>query len=392
MRKVFTNGHIVLPDRVAEDISLVVEGDRIVSADYIGSTDGMEVVDLNGGWLLAGFVDMHLHGGDGSDFMDGRVEDFQKACRIHCAHGTTSLCPTATACSKEELFDLFDTCREAVAKGGLGADILGLHLEGPYLSMQFKGAQPAHLIRNPDPAEVDEILKKADGLIVRWSGAPELEGMEAFAKKMKENGILCAIAHSAAVAEEVIESHKWGFSLVTHAYNSTTFVHKVGQIVHGGIVEASILLDEMDLELIGDGCHIPKEVMWTALKIKGPERVALITDAMRAAGQNVTTSFLGNPNDNNPVIIEGGVAKLPDRSFYAGSIATADRCYRNAVNVCQLSPVVVSKMMSATPARILGRDAELGSLEAGKRADLVVMDTELQVRQVYVKGRLVSES
>ena len=145
----------------------------------------------------------------------------------------------------------------------------------------------------------------------------------------------------------------------------------------------------MDLELIGDGCHVPKEVIWCALKIKGPDRVALITDAMRAAGQNVTTSFLGNPNDNNPVIIEDGVSKLPDRSSFAGSIATADRCYRNAVNACQLSPVIASKMMSATPARILGHSAELGSLEVGKRADLVVMDTELQVKKVFVKGHPV---
>lgn len=392
MRKVFVNGHIVLPDRVAEDCCLVTEGEKIISADWRGSTEGMETVDLNGGWLVAGFVDMHLHGGDGSDFMDGRVEDFNRACRIHCAHGTTSLCPTATACSKEELFDLFDTCREAVQLGETGADILGLHLEGPYLSMQFKGAQPAHLIRNPDPAEVDEILEKAGGLIVRWSGAPELEGMEAFAGKMKENGILCAIAHSSATCEDVLKAFPWGFSLVTHAYNSSTTVHKVNQKVHAGIVEASILLDEMDLELIGDGCHIPKELMWTALKLKGPDKVALITDAMRAAGQNVTASFLGNPNDNNPVIIEDGVAKLPDRSFYAGSIATADRCWRNAVNVCGLDPVTVSKMMSATPARILGRGDELGSLEAGKRVDLVVMDAALQVRQVYVRGRLVHEN
>ena len=386
MRRIFENGRIVLPGGVAQGVRLLAEGDRILDPAFRGERPEGDGVDLEGGWLLPGFIDLHLHGGDGADFMDGSPEAFRRACKVHCCHGTTSLCPTTVACSKEELFRLFDVCRET---GDTGADILGLHLEGPYISQEFRGAQPERFVRDPDPQEVDEILERADGLIARWSSAPELPGMEALAEKLRKRGILCAVAHSAATCEDVEAAFGWGFTHITHLYSSIPSVRKLNQRVHAGVIEAAYLLDDMTVELIGDGRHVPKELMQTVVKLKGPDRVALITDAMRAAGSSVTESFLGSPADGNRVIIEDGVAKLPDRSFFAGSIATADHVFRNAVTEYGFPPETVSRMMSGTPAKILGRYGELGSLSAGKRTDLVVMDRDFQVRQVYVRGRLV---
>lgn len=386
MRRIFENGRIVLPGGVSQGVRLLAEGDRILDPAFRGERPEGEVVNLEGGWLLPGFIDLHLHGGDGADFMDSSPEAFRQACKVHCRHGTTSLCPTTVACSKEELFRLFDVCRET---GDTGADILGLHLEGPYISQEFRGAQPERFVRDPDPQEVDEILERADGLIARWSSAPELPGMEVLAGKLRKRGILCAVAHSAATCEDVEAAFGWGFTHITHLYSSIPSVRKLNQRVHAGVIEAAYLLDDMTVELIGDGRHVPKELMQTVVKLKGPDRVALITDAMRAAGSSVTESFLGSPADGNRVIIEDGVAKLPDRSFFAGSIATADHVFRNAVTEYGFPPETVSRMMSGTPAKILGRYGELGSLSAGKRTDLVVMDRDFQVRQVYVRGRLV---
>lgn len=386
MRRIFENGRIVLPGGVAQGVRLLAEGDRILDPAFRGERPEGEIVDLEGGWLLPGFVDLHLHGGDGADFMDGSPEAFRRACMAHCRCGTTSLCPTTVACGREELLRLFDVCRGA---GDTGADILGLHLEGPYISQEFRGAQPEQFVRNPDSREIDEILERAGGLIVRWSSAPELPGMEALAEKLRECGILCAVAHSAATCEEVAVAFGWGFTHITHLYSSTPSVRKLNQRVHAGVIEAAYLLDDMTVELIGDGRHVPKELMQTVVKLKGPERVALITDAMRAAGSGVTESFLGNPADGNRVIIEDGVAKLPDRSFFAGSIATADHVFRNAVTEYGFPPEAVSQMMSGTPAKILGRYGELGSLSAGKRTDLVVMNRDFQIQRVYVRGRLM---
>ncbi len=389
MKRIFENGHIVLPDGVKKDARLITEGERILEPAFRSELPEGEVIDLRGGWLLPGFIDFHLHGGGGADFMDGSVEAFQKACMTHCAHGTTALCPTTVACSNEELFSLFDVCRQAK---DTGADILGLHMEGPYISQEFKGAQTPQFVRSPDAREVDEILERADGLIVRWSSAPELPGMKEMTKKLRKQGILCAVAHSAAICEEVQEAFGWGFTHITHMYSSCTTVRKRNQRVHAGVIEAAYLLDDMTVELIGDGRHVPKELMQVVVKLKGPDKVALITDSMRAAGSDVTESFLGNPADGNRVIIEDGVAKLPDRSFYAGSIATTDHVFRNAVVEYGFPPEIVSQMMSLTPARILGRDQEMGSLAAGKRADLVVMDRDFRVQKVYVRGKKVFDA
>lgn len=383
------NGKLILSDRVTDRSSLLFSEKQILETEFSGEIPGDTIiVDAKGGYVSPGLVDMHLHGGGGFDFMDGTIDAILTISQIHCKHGTTSLAPTTIACSKEELFALFDVFRKTMKSNDLGASLLGIHMEGPYISQVMKGAQPDKYVRNVEQGELDEILDRGGDLIIRWSVAPELPGMQQFAEKIIGNSILPAIAHSDAICEDILTSFSWGFRHITHMYCSTPSVRKINQNVHAGIVEAAYLIDDMTVELIGDGKHVPQELLRVVYKLKGPERVALITDSMRAAGMDVKESFLGSFGSGNRVIIEDGVAKLPDRSSYAGSIATADKVIQNAHFKAGLPLHEAIRMMSLTPCEILGIDDKKGSLQKGKDADIVIFDNNLNVEKVFVEGKL----
>jgi hypothetical protein len=177
-----------------------------------------------------------------------------------------------------------------------------------------------------------------------------------------------------------------GFSAITHCYSATSGFHKVNQKVHVGITQLAYGIDDIYAELIGDGCHVPKELLRLMLKVKGSDRICLVSDAMRAAGTNVTESYLGAKVPENRVIIDDGVAKLPDKSFFAGSIATLDVAVRFAVKKAGVPLEIVSKLVSLNPARLMRIDENVGSIEEGKFADFVIMDNDLTVKQVYVNG------
>lgn len=381
------NGKIVLPDRVAENGSVLLEGGKIAAVNEPCPVDA-EKYDVAGNYILPGFVDIHVHGGGDWDFMDGHPEAFPAVARAHCAHGTTALCPTTMTCPDALLEKTIDMFLETDKKPSGGAELLGLHLEGPYFSAASKGAQPISKQRIPERKDLERILDRAQGTILRWDAAPELPNMDLFAQVMREHGVLTSLAHSAATAEQAMQAYDWGFSHVTHFYNACTTFHKVDGIVHSGIVEATYLRDDVTIELIGDGRHIPKESMLLALRIKGPDNIALITDAMRAAGVACKTSVLGARDTGVPVVIKDDVAQLPDLSSYAGSIATMDRCLRTAYRDYGIPLWQVSRMLSLTPARLCGVQHRKGSLEAGKDADVVVMTKELQVERVYARGDL----
>jgi N-acetylglucosamine-6-phosphate deacetylase len=239
----------------------------------------------------------------------------------------------------------------------------------------------------PTKAEVGEILARSHGAIVRWDAAPELDGMHEFAKQVGEQGILLSVGHSVATAEETLAAYADGFSHITHMYCATTTEHKRGQVVHGGIVEAAYLEDGITIELIADGKHIPKETMRLGFRLKGDDRLALITDAMRAAGTDLTETMLGDRKNGVPVIIEEGVAKLPDRTSYAGSIATMDHALRVVHSRYGLPLCDTVRAMTLTPARLVGADERKGSIAPGKDADLVILSPDLEVRRVFVRGK-----
>ena len=346
------------------------------------------VIDGGGMYLAPGFIDIHCHGGGGYDFLDGTPEAFRGAARIHAQHGTTTLIPTATSATYEETVALLKVFEGVRADNSLGSDMPGIHLEGPYFAPTQCGAQDPRYVRAPDPAEYNRILAASEH-ILRWSAAPELPGSAEFAKACRDHGVLPAIGHSDADYDEVTAAIPAGFTHVTHLYSNTSTVHRKNAYRYAGIVECAYLYDNMTVEIIADGVHLPKPLLQMIYKFIGPERCALITDSMRGAGQpDGTTSVLGSLKNGMEVIIEDGVAKLPSRQAFAGSVATADRLIRTMVQVAEVPLTDAVAMATSTPARIMGL-SDRGTLENGKRGDLVLFDEDIRVKMTVIGGKIV---
>ena len=384
------NARVVLPDGIKETGVFLQDG-KIAVIGKSGKPD--KTIDAQGNYLLPGFIDIHVHGGGGSDFMDATPEAFETAVKTHLRYGTTTLLPTAMSATEADLTEFLLAFKSFKAKSALGCCTPGVHLEGPYFSganAKSSGAQPSNLLRYPDEAEMDRLIGIADGDILRWDAAPELPGSEMFAKKCIENRILPAIAHSAATSEEAQKGIDAGFCHVTHFYNAVTTYRKEGQKVLAGVVEAAYLNDDVTVELICDGRHIPRDILRLALKIKGAEKVSAITDGMRIAGTDMQSGKLGSLKNGTDVIVDDTVAKLPDLSSYAGSIATMDRCLRVLVKDYGIDIVTASEMLSGTPAKHIGAD-HIGKIAVGYRADLVIADKDCNVVSVIKDGSIKGE-
>lgn len=391
MNTLIKNAAVVFCDGVRVSDILIKNG-KIADIDYKGDiTDNMEIIDADGNYLLAGFVDLHVHGGGGADFMDATVDAFETAVKSHLMHGTTLLYPTAVAASYDDLCDFLNTYNKFKETSDYAALTDGVHLEGPYFfgaTQLSRGAQKADVLRLPDMDEVEKLLAVSKGSIVRWDASPELEGAYEFANKMRDNGIVCAVAHTDATAPETLKGFENGFNHVTHFYNATSLHRKREQTVYAGVVEATYLDDNVTVELIGDGCHIPKETFMLTLKIKGKEKLSVITDAMRIAGTDMQSGKLGSLKNGSEVIVDSGVAKLADKVSFAGSIATMDRCLRVLCNDFGLDMPLASTMLSLTPAKRMGADEKKGSITVGKDADLVLVDKKLNVITVMAGGKI----
>jgi N-acetylglucosamine-6-phosphate deacetylase len=387
MNTIIENGKIITPEGIIDQGSLLIENGLIkgIFKSAAPIPDAIRI-DAGGNYVSPGFIDLHLHGGGGYDFMDGTVESFQKAAETHIAHGTTSMLPTTLTSTKENLHAILSAYKEACKNDIIASVFCGVHIEGPYLSMSQRGAQDPRFIRNPDREEYSEILNRHK-CIKRWSVAPELEGALAFGKILASQNIIASIAHTDALYDDILKAYANGYSLVTHLYSAMHGVVRRNAYRFAGTVEAAFLLDGLDVEIIADGKHLPMPLLQLIYKIKGAGRIALITDAMRAAGTNHTRSILGSRIDGIPVIIEDEVAKLADRTSFAGSIATADRLVRVMWKEAGIELTEVIKMISSTPARILGISQRKGSIENGKDADLVIFDDAVQVREVFLGGK-----
>lgn len=386
------NGKIITPYKIINDGCIIVQGDKIsyVGDENIQSDDFIEI-DAKGLYISPGFIDIHTHGGGDADFMDGTVEAYIKATERHAQHGTTSIIPTTLSSSNEELKNTFSVFKTAKNSNHNGADFVGFHLEGPYFSMEQKGAQDPKYIKDPTVEEVMEILSWTDD-IKRWSLAPELNGAMAVGRILTRQGILPAIAHSNAVYSEVLEAYENGFTHVTHLYSGMSMVRRINAYRYAGVVESAFLIDDMTVEIIADGSHLPASLLKLIYKIKGPSNIALITDSMRGAGMPEGPSVLGSTKNGMDVIIEDGVAKLLDRSAFAGSVATTDRLVRNMVQLAEAPLTDAVRMMTSTPARIMGIEKTKGSLIPGKDADIVMFDGNINVQFTMVKGKIVKNA
>lgn len=383
------NGRILTPYRIIPQGTVVITGNSIteVAEGNLAVPDAIEI-DAKGQYIAPGFIDIHVHGGGGHDFMDGTVNAFLKIAETHARYGTTSMLPTTLTSEKDELLRTLELYKQADKENVSGAQFLGMHLEGPYFAMNQRGAQDPRYIRNPDPEEYKDILSHSSD-IRRWSAAPELKGAIEFARYLKSRGVLVALAHTDAIYEEALIGFENGFTLATHFYSCMNGVTRKKLFRYAGVIEAAYLIDEMDVEVIADGIHCPPALLKLIYKIKGVDRIALITDSMRAAGMPEGESILGSIHNGLKVIVEDGVAKLPDRSSFAGSVATADRLVRTMVTMADVPVLEAVRMITKTPASILGIADRKGSLVPGKDADIVIFDDHIQVQTTIVQGRII---
>ena len=367
------NGKVLI-DGVFRKVNLFLGGKTIVSV-------GAEIpfdrdVDVDGNYVTAGFIDLHCHGGGGADFSDGDTAGVLRAAKVHLQHGTTTLFPTVLSADFAVLERAICAIEEAQKKVPM---LAGIHLEGPYFSPAQTGAQNGNAIRKPQTEEYEYILTKHK--ISRWDYAPELDAEFAFLRALIAAGAVPAAAHTDATCGEMECAAANGCHLITHLYSCTSTIRREAGFRIAGVVEATYLRDDVCAELIADGCHLPHSLLRLAYKLKGADRLVLVTDAMRAAGLEQTGTFdIGGV----PCIVEDGVAKLLDRSAFAGSVATADRLVRT----CHAAGIPLAdciKMITQTPAKIMGLHNK-GCIAVGFDADIVVFDENIRVKQVFLQG------
>ncbi len=384
------NGKLIINDKVEEGLKLYFEDGKIfaITSEELPFD---EEIDAKGNYVSAGFIDIHVHGGGGGDFSDGDVDSFLTAANCHAKGGTTTLLPTISSTTYDIMSETLDVFCEAVKKNTQGPDMPGMHFEGPYLSHAQSGAMVPGLITSPIKHDYERLLSHK-GKIARWTSAPELEGTKEFAKALLENNVLPSIGHSDAGFDETVEAFDMGYTLATHLYSAMSSVHRINAYRYAGIVEAAYYLDDMDVEIIADGKHLPPALLKFVYKFKGADKIALITDALRGAGFPEGTEFLSGSRDSaHPVIIEDGVAKLPSRQAFSGSIVTANKLIKNMMTLADVSLCDAVKMATKTPARIM-KFSDRGTLCEGLRADIVIFDNDIEVKTTIVGGNVVYTS
>ena len=387
----FTGGTIILADGLIESGQVEVDGQRIAAVGA-GKSSGARVIDLQGGYLAPGFVDLHVHGGMGHDFMDGTEAAFRVICQAHARHGTTSLLPTTTVARHDQHLTFLQLCRRFLTEATGGARVLGAHFYGPYFNYDARGAHPGAEVRNPIPEEYQQYLAFADA-IVTATVAAELPGAEAFVRACRAVGVRSNVGHSFATFAQMRQAVAWGVRHIDHLFCAMSDRARLRQTqtypMRGGVLEATLFFDELTTEVIADGKHLETELLELAYKIKGPDRLALVTDCNRALDMPDGPYMMGPLDGGEPVLKGDGVGLMPNGTALASSVVGMDHCLRTFLRRTGVALAETVRMASLTPARIAGRDHDLGSIAPGKLADLLVLDRDLNIRQVYLAGQKI---
>lgn len=417
MSKLLFRGTVVLPDHLLTGGGVLVRDGKIIAVDraaaFAGAIDAKtKVVDAGDGYISPGFVDLHVHGGLGADFMDGTAEAYRTALIAHARHGTTSLTPTTTVARHDQILRVLELTREFMKGegGGRRADdkphisssspfpsptsplprVLGAHFYGPYFRYEARGAHPGAAIRPPVEHEYRDYLEYADAMATA-TVAPELPGAEEFSRACVDRGVRMNAGHTWATFEQMRSAVDWGVRHIDHLYCAMSDKTRLRQFqtypMQGGVLEAALFFDELTTEVIADGKHLSPDLLHLALKCKGPDRLALVTDCNRALDMPEGPYLIGPTDGGEPLIHRDGVGLMPDGKGLASSVRGMDHMLRVFWEQTGRPLWEVIRMASLTPARIVGRDREIGSLEVGKRADVVVLNESLDVKHVYCDGR-----
>lgn len=385
------NASLILKDEIIK-ANLLVQNGRIAQ---IGSNlQDSEELDLEGKYLAPGFVDIHNHGGYGYDYMDNTVEAFENILRFHSDNGITSAVASTVTAPQETIEKTLSVAREVVGKKGAHAKLLGVHLEGPYLSFQNKGAHAPAYLRVPAQDDYTYILENAD-VIKHITISPELEGSVELTKKLVEKGIVVSLGHDNAILPELLPVVEAGASNLTHIYCAMSMVVMKNNKRYVGLREYGLIDDNLTAEVIADNHHITPELLKMIYKCKGADGMCLISDCLRAGGMKAdgTLYSLGKKDDptSQQFKVADGVAVLADGKTYAGSIQPISQMLKNIVFDGGVPLVEAVRTVSLTPARIVKADKEIGSIEVGKCADFCVLDKDLRVEQTIIDGKIIKK-
>lgn len=383
--KFIKNCKVIFPDKI-RDCCVVTDNGKITDICDNFQANDCDITDGKGLYLSPGFIDIHVHGGGMCSAMSDKPADIVKMAEAHLKFGTTSIVPTTLAAPLEQLKKRVLTVKEA-QKLSDKADILGVHLEGPYLSLKYKGAQSPENILNPKDNPPDELLDLWDKILM-MGAAPENDENFCLGEKLKSRNIVASIAHSAASCETAEEALEHGYTDITHIYNACSSCYKEGIFRKAGVVEAGLTRDEFTTQTIADLKHLPKGVLKLIYKAKGPGKMYLITDGLEFSASNIKENTVYPQENGISVIFEDGVMKLSDRSALAGSVATLSDCVRNMISIgVPLYNAV--RMASLTPAEVLGLGKTKGKIEKGYDADLILFDENINIKSVITKGNAV---
>ncbi len=383
----YKNAKVIFPDKI-RDCVVVTDGGKITDiCERFDANENNTVTDCKGLYLSPGFIDIHVHGGGNKSAMSTDYTDIVEMAEAHLKYGTTSIAPTTLAAPISQLKEAVLSIKKA-SEESKKANILGVHLEGPYISLQYKGAQSPESILNPEKDPPEELLDLWDKFLI-MGAAPECDGVLALGDKLRKRGIVASVAHSAASYEQVETAVQHGFSDVTHIYNACSSCFKTGLFRNAGVVEAGLYMDELTTQTIADLRHLPQGLLKLIYKCKGDGKMYLITDGLEFSASDIKENTVYTQENGVNVIYEDRVMKLADRSALAGSAATLSDCVRNMYKCIGIPLYSAIKMATLTPAEVCGYGKVKGKIENGYDADLIMFDDDINIKSVITNGKII---
>jgi N-acetylglucosamine-6-phosphate deacetylase len=380
------NGTIVLPVEILDRRSIVIDQDKILD---IGEVDSLrkdiDIVDVEGRIIVPGMIDLHTHGAMGYTFNEPSPGAFQTITTEFLKHGVTALLATLATASTQDLVSAMDFCRHWMASAHSGAQILGVHLEGPYFHPEQRGAQDPNNLRTPDDGSLDEFLAYRD-VIKIMSFAPELPGAFELTERLSRMGIIPAAGHSSAIDEDITAAIELGLRHVIHLWSGQSTTRRDGPWRKPGLLETALASDHLTGEIIADNKHLPPTLLKLAYKCFGAERLCLVSDSTSGAGLADGEHFVMGDME---YYVKDGVGMMLDDSAFAGSVTMLNKMVSNLVSSIGVSLIDAIRMVSLTPASVLGIDGQKGSLEIGKDADIAILEQDFSVWRTMRKGQWV---
>ncbi len=385
------NGTVITPSNEIKDGIVLVQNGKILEVgkrESIKEPEQVNIIDANSGYISPGMIDIHVNGAMGADVTKVAPDTFSVMGKFFVKHGTTSYLGTAITSADADFIKVLENAREIMNGGELGgAELLGIHMEGPYLSPEQSGAHPKSFLKLPTRANYSQFIKYSD-VLKKMTLAPELEGAAELVKDLTANGIIAAAGHTNGIYREIKEAVDAGITHGTHFFCNMSNFRRDNLKRVAGVTETLLYDDRVSGELIGDGWHLGPQLMNLLVKIKGIDKVCFVTDAMPAVGLPPGLHKIGDVE----ALVENGIARLPDNTAYAGSVTTMDICVKNGINQMGLSISDSLHMATLTPAKIIRVDDRKGSLEKGKDADIVILDKNLDVIKTIVRGKIVFDN